>query len=229
MNEYGVSRQAVPRDPFGLAYSSAMRIAAPPVQRAVVPPIAEPIQVPIQRYVGLPRLRERQFPMLPIQAPTYVPQNRVAASPLQPNPGVPSIDAATLTDLIRRTESSGNYQALNRDRPGNTASGAYQYTDPTWNNYGGYAKAMYAPREVQDRRFAEDIAARYKQHGGDPFRIIAAHNLPAYADNPEVWEQPITLPNGAVVPPLATYIRKVIKGSPLEGQFDAYLRYYGHK
>jgi hypothetical protein len=132
------------------------------------------------------------------------------------------VTPADLTNWIKKHESSGNYTALNRERPGNTASGAYQYTDSTWNGYGGYKKALYAPPEVQDRRFQEDIANRYNKFAGDPFKVIAAHYLPAFADNPRIWRQSIVV-KGQKVHPIEQYVRKVIKGTPLEAQFDEYL------
>jgi hypothetical protein len=131
-----------------------------------------------------------------------------------------------LTDLQRKAESSGNYQALNREKPGNTASGAYQYTDRTWNNYGGYPKAMLAPREVQDKRFAEDIANRVNKYNGDLFKAIADHYLPAQANSPELWSEPakVRVGKGSVtVGPVANYLRHVLKGTQYEKQLDAYL------
>ena len=159
-----------------------------------------------------------------------VPANVVPFSPARmPQPRQSTtLSLEDITKLTRAVESSGDYTALNKEKKGNTASGAYAYTDPTWNNYGGYPKAMLAPREVQDRRYQEDLAARYKQHNGDPFRIIAHHYLPAYADNPEIWRRSITLEKGGKVPPIEQYVRKVIKGTPLEGQFDAYLAKYSN-
>lgn len=133
------------------------------------------------------------------------------------------ISIEDITKWLRQKESSGNYTALNREQKGNTASGAYQYTDATWNGWGGYAKAMLAPPEVQDARFAHDIQARFKKFNGDPFKMIAAHYLPAAADNPETWTQPYKLPSGKVVKPVAEYLRYVVSGTPLEGQLDAYL------
>jgi len=128
--------------------------------------------------------------------------------------------------LQKQAESSGNYQAINRERPGNTASGAYQYTDSTWNNYGGYPKAALAPKAVQDRRFAEDVASRVNKYQGDIFKTIAAHYLPAAAGNPAQWDQPYrvkTKKGVTVVRPVATYLRHVFKGTPFEGQIDAYI------
>lgn len=137
-----------------------------------------------------------------------------------------NLSLAQFTDLQRRAESSGNYQALNREAKGNTASGAYQYTDRTWNNYGGYAKALLAPRAIQDRRFAEDIARRVQQYNGDLFKAAASHYLPAYAGNPRGWNEPVKLrtKSGYVtVSPIAGYLKKVFKGTPYADQLEAYI------
>lgn len=155
--------------------------------------------------------------------------NREAAP--QPYVPVPGKDGAPsgpvgihdVMNMIKRRESSNNYTALNRESRGNTASGAYQYTDSTWNGFGGYAKAMLAPPAVQDARFQQDIQDRYHRFGGDPFKVIAAHYLPAAAGNPAAWTQPYKLPSGKVVKPVASYIAYVIKGTPLEAQFNDYL------
>lgn len=128
----------------------------------------------------------------------------------------------SLVDIIRRTESGGNYQALNREKKGNTASGAYQYTDSTWNNYGGYSKALLAPQEIQDRRINEDIATRLLKFKGDPFKAIAAHYLPAAANDPSTWAQPYKLQSGNVAP-VADYVRKVVAGTSLEESFNVYM------
>jgi hypothetical protein len=145
-----------------------------------------------------------------------------ATSPDQP----PVIDPTTVANLIKQHESGGNYAAVNHDNPGNTASGAYQYTDPTWGGYAGYRSAALAPRAVQDQRAQADIAASLKKYGGDAFKAIAHHYLPAAADNPAAWSQPYKLPNGQTVPPVADYVRATVANTPLQGQFDAYLRHY---
>lgn len=135
------------------------------------------------------------------------------------------VDVAYLTQLMRKNESSGNYQAVNRPVPGRkatSASGAYQYTDGTWNGYGGYKRAVFAPKEIQDQRFQEDINNRYQAFGGDPFKVIAAHYLPAYAPNPASWRQSQVV-KGTRVPSVESYIRSTVKGTPLEAQFNEYL------
>lgn len=76
-----------------------------------------------------------------------------------------SIDLARFMAALRDVESSGNYQAEGVPTPWGTATGAYQYLDSTWNNYGGYARAKDAPPEVQDEKARADMQAYYDQFG----------------------------------------------------------------
>jgi phage-related tail protein len=131
---------------------------------------------------------------------------------------------SVVQSLIRRHESRDNYSALNQQ--GSTASGAYQYTDPTWNGYGGYSRAAFAPRAVQDARAQQDGTANLAKFNGDPFKAIAAHYLPAAAANPATWTQPYRLASGKTVSPVADYVKQTVAGTPLQGQFDAYLKHY---
>lgn len=128
-------------------------------------------------------------------------------------------NARNLADIIKAKESSDNYQAVN---PKSSASGAYQYTDSTWNGYGGYNKAALAPPHIQDQKFQEDINNRLQTFGGDPYKAIAAHYLPALADDPSKWNKPFKV-RGRTVQPVLNYVKYVTKGTPLEAGLDEYL------
>jgi murein DD-endopeptidase MepM/ murein hydrolase activator NlpD len=65
---------------------------------------------------------------------------------------------------IRQLESGGDYQARAR---GSTASGAYQFLDSTWADYGGYPSAWLAPPDVQDAKASDQVAEILNGHGGD--------------------------------------------------------------
>ncbi len=55
------------------------------------------------------------------------------------------------TCAILRCESGGNPTA---DNPRSSASGLWQILDSTWNGYGGYSRAKYAPASVQNAKAA---------------------------------------------------------------------------
>lgn len=69
---------------------------------------------------------------------------------------------------IRQLESGNQYGRLNgAAETGATASGAYQYTNGTWNNFGGYKRAMDAPPAVQDEKARADVERFLATHDGD--------------------------------------------------------------
>lgn len=73
-------------------------------------------------------------------------------------------DVAPILATIRTLESGGDYTAR---ASGSTASGAYQFIDSTWANYGGYPQAWQAPPQVQDLRAAEHIRSILDAHDGE--------------------------------------------------------------
>lgn len=105
-----------------------------------------------------------------------------------------ALNDTALQDIMRRlraVESSDNYAADRaRKNPNDTASGAYQYVNKTWGNYGGYPRAVMAPPEVQDRRMMEDLRRRYERYG-NPYQTVAEHFYPKYARDPQLWNLPI--------------------------------------
>ncbi len=103
---------------------------------------------------------------------------------------------------IMMQESGGDYTAQNST---NSASGAYQYIDGTWDDYGGYAHAKDAPPAVQDAKMRADITASAEHFKGDWDRVIATHfagepdqegpktdwdKVPGYDynHNPSIWD-----------------------------------------
>jgi hypothetical protein len=72
---------------------------------------------------------------------------------------------ADMAAIVKRFESGGDYTAQN---PNSTASGAYQFVNPTWRQYasqigvdtGQYPTAGSAPPEVQDQVFAQAVSKR---------------------------------------------------------------------
>jgi len=103
---------------------------------------------------------------------------------------------------LRQQESSNNYRARS---PISTASGAYQYINSTWGNYGGYSTAAQAPPAVQDARARQD-AMRSFQRFGNWEQVAANHFYPAWAGDRNKWGQA----PGRGNPTVASYVRGVM-------------------
>lgn len=152
-----------------------------------------------------------------------------STAPLTVGPNSMGLHPATTHDQllnyllprVRNVESQGNYQAdRSTTHPGQTASGAYQYIDSTWNNYKGYKRAVDAPPEVQEARAKEDFSGRLKKYGGDIFKATADHYFPRYADDPGKWNEPLTDAHGNAIKgaePVASYLSKILPPARVQG------------
>lgn len=109
-----------------------------------------------------------------------------------------------LLPKFKAVESGGdpkNYPGKKDRLPYNhgdsSASGLYQYTEGTWNNYKGYPRAMDAPPEIQEEKMRADLALSLAKHGNDPYKAIANHYQPGLAHNPAVWNDNIKNADGS--------------------------------
>jgi len=114
-------------------------------------------------------------------------------------PALPLVLAATSYDGVyadgvpigvamattRHLESGGDYRA---QAAGSTASGAYQVIDTTWNGFGGFARAVDAPPEVQDQFAYESFVAILKAHRNDVAAIPVAWYFPAALRDPALMD-----------------------------------------
>lgn len=119
-----------------------------------------------------------------------------------------------LLPRVRDLESKGDYKSDRSTKyPGQTASGAYQYTDSTWGGYKGYKRAVDAPPEIQDEKARNDFMQRLSEYGNDPFKAAAGHYFPRYAHDPKLWNEPLKDKHGNVIPdsmPVQQYLSKVL-------------------
>ena len=90
-------------------------------------------------------------------------------------------DIGAVLATIRQMESGGDYTVR---AAGASASGAYQYIDSTWNDYGGYPSAWMAPPAIQDARAMADVS-RLLANGGNVASIPIAWYWPRALSHPE--------------------------------------------
>ena len=117
-------------------------------------------------------------------------------------------DIDIVLQTIRQLESGNNYKAVNKgDGQGDWATGAYQYIDSTWNNYGGYSRAYLAPPSVQDAKARESVQYILNRYDSNVINV------------PYWWYYPKSLSN----PNLLDTIPYANEGNNLT------IRQYGHK
>lgn len=163
---------------------------------------------------------------MPVGAPAGMPNPKTAAGSGAQAAGIgantfgldPRVSIHHIMDYllprVKDLESKGDYKADRAAKyPGQTASGAYQYTDSTWGGYGGYSRAVDAPPEIQDKKAREDFMSRLSEYGNDPFKAAAGHYFPKYAHDPKLWGEPLKNSKGEVIPnamPVKDYLSKVL-------------------
>ncbi len=136
------------------------------------------------------------------------------------NPGIGCAaggDVAPILATIRTLESGGDYTAR---AAGSSASGAYQFIDSTWANYGGYAQAWQAPPAVQDAKAAENVRRILDANDGDVSAVPVVWYL-GHLPSPTspTWDQVPVPSAGNVLTPrqyqqrwLAEYDRQLTGG-----------------
>lgn len=92
------------------------------------------------------------------------PQGPAGQGPAAPTPAG---EMPALMLRIRWCESRNDYTARN---PRSSASGAWQFLDSTWANYGGYPRAYLAPPAVQDAK----ALLTYRSRGTTPWAASRA-------------------------------------------------------
>lgn len=108
---------------------------------------------------------------------------------------------------LAHMESGGNPTAVAKCPPGVkcTASGAFQYTDPTWNNRYGYTRAKDAPLDIQYKAAQEDMVNRLQHHNGDLpasalTHLLGADGVAKMLKKPELLFKPLGGGNGNTTP-----------------------------
>lgn len=92
---------------------------------------------------------------------------------------------------IRQVESGNNYGAINTGGAGNTnyATGAYQFLDSTWANYGGYSRAAQAPPAVQDAKALEYVRNIMTTRGNLVINVPYSWYYPAVFKDPSLLDK----------------------------------------
>jgi hypothetical protein len=102
--------------------------------------------------------------------------NQSGAAAMAPVYANTSTGNTAILNTIKQQESGGNYNATN---PNSSASGAYQYTDATWQKQAAaagvdinqYPRAYMAPPAVQDMVAAKNVDNILQQNGGDVTKV----------------------------------------------------------
>lgn len=130
----------------------------------------------------LPPCPETSTTTLPIAPPALPPASLGVRAPQH-------LQDILLT--IRLVESGDRYH-VPKNRGG--ASGAYQYIDSTWANYGGFPSAYLAPPHVQDERALAHVEAILETWRQDVSMVPVIWYFPRAATDPRLMDE-VPLPH----------------------------------
>ena len=93
-------------------------------------------------------------------------------------------DLDTILKTIRIVESTDNYNAR---AAGSSASGAYQFTDATWDRHAGYARAVLAPPNTQDEKAVLHVNTINARTGGK-LELIGVNWYLGHTPTEDEWD-----------------------------------------
>jgi hypothetical protein len=136
---------------------------------------------------------------------------------------IPSISGGSVDQQLERFLAGlRQHESGNRNVPNSgghsSASGYYQYINSTWNNYGGYARAIDAPFEVQHARAKQDALRAYNKFGNWA-DVAMNHFYPAFAGKPELWHMIPGAERGRTTsgnPPAINFVKSVLSKAGME-------------
>lgn len=117
-----------------------------PVKPTVVKPVVKPKPVAVKPKPKVAKISKPHKVKKPVFHKKKIVVKKKVTKKLKGH----KVGLSGIASCIAKYESGGNPRAQNRH---STASGLFQFINGTWNHFGGYARAMYAPVSVQLKKF----------------------------------------------------------------------------
>lgn len=132
----------------------AIELRHDPVSRSVErAKISKPTVKPVPKVIRpkvQPKATKHVMPKVKHKTVTKKVHKKIIATAKHKVKKSTKIGLSGIASCIAKYESGGNPRAQN---PHSSASGLFQFIDGTWNHFGGYARAMYAPVAIQLQKF----------------------------------------------------------------------------